>query len=206
MTERPGDCHGRAATVTAVRPLGDRVAVEVDGVPWRTVPVDAAVVAGLSPGVPLDRERARELARALRRCRADEVALSALARREHSRASLEGRLARAGVGGPERREALDRAERSGLVDDERYAVARARALAERDAGDELVVDDLVRHGVDETVARTALASLAPERDRLAGVVARRGLTTKTVRFLAAKGFAPELLEDLVAEIESRALR
>ena len=79
--------------------------------------------------------------------------MRALARREHSRASLEGRLARAGVGGPERREALDRAERSGLVDDERYAVARARALAERDAGDELVVDDLVRHGVDETVAR-----------------------------------------------------
>ena len=200
----PDDCRA-PATVTAVRPVGDRVAVELDGAPWRTVPLAAAVSARLSPGVLLDRERARELARALRRYRADDVALRALARREHSRASLEGRLVRAGVRGSERREALDRAERSGLVDDGRYAVTRARTLAERDAGDELVFDDLVRHGVEETVARSALASLEPERERLDRVIGRRGLSTKTVRFLAAKGFAPELLEDLVAEIESRAL-
>jgi len=200
----PDDCR-TPATVTAVRPAGDRVAVELDGAPWRTVPLAAAVGARLSVGVPLDRERARELARALRRCRADDVAVRALARREHSRSSLEGRLTRAGVRGPERREALDRAENSGLVDDSRYAVARARALAERDAGDELVVDDLVRHGVDETIARDALASLDPERDRLERVLGRRGSSRKTVRYLAAKGFTPELLEDLVAEIESRAL-
>ncbi len=57
----------------------------------------------------------------------------------------------------------------------------------------------------ETVARAALESLEPERERLERIVARRGLSTKTVRFLAAKGFAPDHLEDLVAEIESRAL-
>lgn len=198
------DCRG-PATVTAVRQVGERVAVELDGAPWRTVPLAAAVSARLSAGVTLDRERARALARALRRYRADEVALRALARREHSRASLEGRLTRAGVRRTERREVLDRAERCGLVDDDRYAVARARSLAGRDAGDALVLDDLVRHGVDEIVARDALASLEPERDRLDRVIGRRGLSSKTVRFLAAKGFAPELLEDLVAEIESRAL-
>jgi regulatory protein len=205
VIETMADDGQEVATVTAIQSVGDRVTVELDGVPWRTVPLDAAVSARLSPGVQLDRERARELARALRRYRAEEVALRALARREHSRASLEARLARAGVRDAERREALARAEGAGLVDDRRYAVARARTLAERDAGDELVFDDLVRHGVDETVACVALASLEPERDRLERVVARRGLSTKTVRFLAAKGFASELLEDLVAEIESRAL-
>ena len=205
MTGRAPDTQQATATVTAVTPVGTCIAIELDGIPWRTVPLGAAVSARLSPGVRLDRERARELARALRRHRAEEVALRALARREHSRTSLEGRLARAGVRGSERREALDRAERAGLVDDGRYAGARARTLAERDAGDELVLDDLVRHGVTETVARAALESLEPERERLERIVARRGLSTKTVRFLAAKGFAPDHLEDLVAEIESRAL-
>ena len=84
-------------------------------------------------------------------------------------------------------------------------MARARALAERDAGDELVVDDLVRHGVDETSPVTRWRRSSPSATGSNACVGRRGLSTKTVRFLAAKGFAPELLEDLVAEIESRAL-
>ena len=113
-------------TVTAVRAAGRRVAFELDGRPWRTVPLEAAVAARLSPGVGLDRERARDLARALRRHRAEGVVIRAVARREHTRASLAERLARAGVEASGRTEALERAERAGLVDDGRYAAARAR--------------------------------------------------------------------------------
>lgn len=192
-------------TVTAVRAAGRRVAVELDGRPWRTVPLEAAVAARLSPGVGLDRERARDLARALRRHRAEGVVVRAVARREHTRASLAERLARAGVEASGRSEALERAERAGLVDDGRYAAARARDLADRGAGDELVIDDLVRHGVDEALAREAVAALEPERDRAARIVVARGLSPRTARFLAAKGFAAELVEDVVAELESRAL-
>jgi len=192
-------------TVTAVRAAGRRVAVELDGRPWRTVPLEAAVAARLSPGVGLDRERARDLARALRRHRAEGVVIRAVARREHTRASLAERLARAGVEASGRSEALERAERAGLVDDGRYAAARARDLADRGAGDELVLDDLVRHGVDEALAREAVAALEPERDRAARIVVARGLSPRTARFLAAKGFAAELVEDVVAELESRAL-
>jgi len=192
-------------TVTAVRAAGRRVAVELDGRPWRTVPLEAAVAARLSPGVGLDRERARDLARALRRHRAEGVVIRAVARREHTRATLAERLARAGVEASGRSEALERAERAGLVDDGRYAAARARDLADRGAGDELVLDDLVRHGVDEALAREAVAALEPERDRAARIVVARGLSPRTARFLAAKGFAAELVEDVVAELESRAL-
>ncbi len=192
-------------TVTAVRAAGRRVALELDGRPWRTVPLEAAVAARLSPGVCLDRERARDLARALRRHRAEDVVLRALARREHTRAALAGRLERAGVDASGRSDALERAERAGLVDDRRYAAARARQLADRAAGDELVLDDLVRHGVDEVLAREAVAALEPERDRAARIVVARGLSPRTARFLAAKGFAAELVEDVVAELESRAV-
>ena len=192
-------------TVTAVRAAGRRVAVELDGRPWRTVPLEAAVAARLSPGVGLDRERARDLARALRRHRAEGVVLRAVARREHTRATLAKRLARAGVEASGRSEALERAERAGLVDDGRYAAARARELADRGGGDELVIDDLVRHGVDEALAREAVAALEPERDRAARIVVARGLSPRTARFLAAKGFAAEVVEDVVAELESRAL-
>lgn len=191
--------------VTALRPLRGSVAVELDGCAWRTVPLAAAAAAGLSVGRELDRERARTLGRALRRERARDTAVRALARRDHSRASLDARLRRAGVRPREREETLAVAERAGLVDDARFAEARARLLASRGAGNLLVLVDLERHGVDDAVARAAVASLDPESLRASRVVAARGATARTVRHLAAKGFSDEALESLVAELESRAL-
>jgi regulatory protein len=192
--------------ITALHARKARVAVELDGRPWRTIPIVAAAEVGLVVGLELDRERARALARALRRQRAQDVALRALARRDHSCASLDARLAREHISPGARRDVLDRAKRSGLVDDSRYAEARARQLAERGAGDLLVVDDLARHGVDEPVARAALATVEPEVERAAQVVAARGLSARTVRYLASRGFTEDTLEPLVAEVESRTLR
>jgi regulatory protein len=194
------------AAITALRTVGRRVAVELDGAAWRTFPVAAVVEARLTVGVQLDRERARALARALRRCRAQDVAVRALARRDHSRASLEARLARARIPAVERRDVLDRAERSGLVDDVRFAEQRARRLAERGAGDLLVLDDLVRHGIDEPVARQALSALEPESERAARIAEAREASARTIRQLASRGFSEETLEALIAEFESRALR
>ena len=193
------------ATVTALRETPAGVAVELDGARWRTLPVDAVVEAALAVGIELDRERIRALAGARRRSRAEQVALRALARREHSRASLEGRLARAGVSERERRDVLDRAERSGLVDDARYAECRARHLADRGAGDRLVLEDLARHGVGEAVARAAVTRLDPEAERVARIAAARGASPTTIRYLASHGFAEELLEALVAEVEGSAV-
>jgi regulatory protein len=193
-------------TVTALRQSGRRVAVELDGAPWRTMPSQAVVDAGLAVGVPLDREHARMLARSLRRQRASELTVRALAQRDRSRSELDLRLEQSGVREGERRDALGRAVRAGLVDDERFAATRARTLADRGAGDLLVLDDLARRGIPAKVARAAVSTLEAEHARAARVVAARGRSLRTLRYLASRGFAPESLDDLVAEAEDRALR
>ena len=181
------------------------MSVELDGARWRTLPADAVLEAGLAVGLELDRPSARALARALRRRRAEDLAVRALARHDRSRASLDARLARARVPAVDRADVLARAERTGLVDDVRFAATRARQLAERGAGDQLVLADLDRHGVDERVAREAVEALEPEADRMVRIVAIRGATARTLRYLASRGFGEEALEGLVAEVESRAL-
>jgi len=194
------------AAVTALRPVDAGVAVELDGVAWRTLPAAVVIEAGLGVGLELDRKRARALARARRRCHAEQVAVRALARREHSRASLEARLVRAAVSNAVRDVVLDRAERGGLVDDGRFAARRALQLAERGAGDLLVLDDLVRQGVDEAVARAAVAALPAEAERAARIVASRGSSARTLRQLASRGFSEETLEPLIADLPGGALR
>jgi regulatory protein len=191
--------------VTALRTRHGRVAVELDGAPWRTVPGAAVVEAGLAVGQELDRGRARTLGRALRRHRARDTAVRALARREHSRASLATRLERAGVQAGDRKDVVDTAARAGLVDDARFAETRTRVLVERGAGDLLVLDDLARHGIDEETARAALATVESEPVRAALIVSARGSTARTLRYLASRGFAAESLEALVADLESGAL-
>src|SRR5439155_24276402 len=116
------------------RPRG-KGGVELDGAPWRLVPADAAVRAGLSVGRALDRDTARSLGRELRRAEALGVAVRALRYRDLSRRRLEERLERRGARGDARAEALETLERAGLVDDRRVAAARACALAERGYGD-----------------------------------------------------------------------
>jgi regulatory protein len=192
-------------TVTALRAQGGRVAVELDGRPWRVVPGVAVLEAGLAVGRPLEREQARALGRALRRAHAGDVALRALARRERSRAELDERLARAGVRDGDRHATLERASEAGLVDDARFAETRARLLAERGAGDLLVLQDLQRHGIDEAVAREAVSRLEHEPARATRIADARGRTPRTLRYLASRGFAAESLDDLIAELENGAL-
>lgn len=177
-----------------------RVAVELDGRPWRVVPLEAVYVAGLTVGRPLDRETARRLNRELRRLDARTRALRALRAREHTVASLDRRLAAQGASAPARREAVASAERAGLVDDRRFAVGRADLLARRGAGDLMIADDLARNGVDAELARIAIGQLEPEFERAAAIVQSRGLSPKTARQLAAKGFSEATLEPFIAEL------
>lgn len=193
------------ATITALRAHDGRVAVALDGRPWRVVPTAAVLEAGLAVGSTLEREQARTLGRALRRARADDIVLRALTRRDRSRAELELRLARAGVRDSDRESTLGRAADVGLVDDARFAQARARLLAERGAGDLLILQDLERHGLDEPVARDAVSQIDPEPARVSAIVDVRGRTPRTIRYLAGRGFAEESLADLIAELENGAL-
>src|SRR5579864_669206 len=120
------------ARVTALHPeRRDRVRVELDGAPWRTLPAAAVVSARLTVGTDLDRARARELAQAVRRAEALGAGTRALARRDRSVVGLADYLTRRGVGRKERAEAIDRLADIGYLDDARFALGRARSLAER---------------------------------------------------------------------------
>ena len=183
--------------VTSLRERrGGRVAVELDGVPWRTLPADTIARAGLAVGRVLDRETARTLARELRRARALGDALQALRHGDLSRRRLDERLERRGIRADARAEALETLERAGFVDDRRIAGLRAATLADRGYGDAAIRVALERAGLAGELVFEALAGLEPEADRARRVLDRRGAGTRTLRWLAARGFEPGTLEDV----------
>ena len=184
--------------VTALRERPrSRVQIELDGGPWRLVPADAVVRAGLRVGAPLDRETARTLGRELRRAKAIGVATSALRYRDHSRRSLEDRLAGRGVAPAAGAAAIAALEQAGLVDDARVASVRAAALASRGYGDSAIRFDLERRGIGGALVDAALAGLDPEPERARAAVARSGGGPATARRLASRGFDPGVIEDVL---------
>jgi SOS response regulatory protein OraA/RecX len=187
--------------VTALRPARPgHVLVELDGAPWRTLPLDVAARAGITDGVELDRERARSLRRELRRDEAVRVGAVALSRRERSELSLRRTLERRGIAARAREEAVATLRRAGALDDERFAATRAAALAARGFGDAAIAFELEREGVPSEGVQTALAGLEPERERAARLARRRGEGLRTARWLARRGFTPESLEAAVPGI------
>ena len=187
--------------VSGLRELpSGRVAVELDGARWRTVPAEVVVRVRLAVGEELDRPRARELARELRRARAVDTALRAVSRREQSTAELDRRLRQRGFAPGLREETLNRLEHVGLVDDERYAMRRAESLSERGQGDEAILWRLERDGVARKTAAKAVAALPPERQRARLVVAARGTGVRTARELARRGFGEDAVEEALGEV------
>lgn len=171
-----------------------RVAVELDGAPWRTLPIDVVVRAGLAEGRELDRPALRLLRQELRRAEALAVAARALRRQDLSERGIAERLARASIAPAAVEESLAVLARSGLVDDARFARTRAEALAERGYGDAAIHHDLDRRGVAPDVIEAALESLETEAERARRLVERRGPGVGTARYLASKGFGEEALE------------
>ena len=127
-----------------------------------------------------------------------EIAAQALRHGDRSRHEIDERLARAGIDKEARTESLATLERLGYVDDNRFAVGRAAALAGRGYGDAYIVFDLEQHGADADSIASAVAELVPERVRAQELAARFGATVKTAARLARKGFADESLEGIIA--------
>lgn len=181
--------------VTALRAAPrDRVAIELDGSPWRTVPAAVAVGAGLAVGRELDRPAARELRRLLRHAEALDVAARALRYRDLSTVAVQQRLERAGVPSTVRDETLNVLDRAGVVDDGRFATTRAQGLADRGYGDEAIRHDLDRQGVAPELVASALTALPTEIERARDIVDRRGPGPRTARYLASKGFGEDAVE------------
>jgi SOS response regulatory protein OraA/RecX len=126
-----------------------------------------------------------------------EIAARALRHRDRSRRQLDERLARAGVDDAGRAVALETLVRVGYVDDGRYACARAVSLAERGYGDQGILHLLEQDGIGPAEAAVALATLRPEHERAAALVARLGPGPKTAAHLGRKGFGEDAVEAAV---------
>ena len=134
-----------------------------------------------------------------------DAAARALTRRDRSEAGVLEALRRKGVAEEEAVEAVETLRRLGAVDDERFAVAGAASLAERGYGDAAIAFRLEREGVSRELAERAVSALEPETERARQLVARRGATAKTARWLASRGFAQDAVEAAIAESEAAEL-
>jgi SOS response regulatory protein OraA/RecX len=188
---------GTGSIVTALRDRKrNRVAVELDGRPWRVLPTDAVVRAGLAVGRPLERTTARELAREVRRARALAAATRSLAASDRSERALDQRLARAGHSAAAREDAIASLTRAGVLDDARVAESRAELLARRGYGDAAIRADLRRRQVAQEATAAAVAALEPEPDRLRRLLEAQIVTPALLRRLAGRGFSRDALDEV----------
>jgi SOS response regulatory protein OraA/RecX len=195
--------QGPTPTLTAVRrSRPGRVALEVDGRPWRVVPDDVVVRCGLRPGLGLERPLLRDLRRELRRAEALDVAVRTVSRRDVSSPRLRERLGARGIASGEAQAAVETLSSAGVVDDARLARSRARALAERGWGDAAVAARLEHEGLPSEAVTFALAELPAESERASDVTRRMADPRKAWRFLARRGFAPETIEDVLGPLDA----
>jgi len=175
-----------------------RVVVQLDGRPWRVLPTDAVVRAGLTVGRPLDRSSARELARGVRHAKALSAATRSLAASDRSERALEQRLAQAGHSAAAREDAIASLARAGAIDDARLAESRAELLARRGYGDAAIRADLGRRLIAPEVAASAVAALEPELERLRRALENESVTPALLRRLAGRGFSGDSLDAIAS--------
>jgi len=135
-----------------------------------------------------------------------ECALSALRHRDRSAYEIERRLAERGFPEVERERVLETLRRTGLVDDSRFAQARAASLAERGSGNALIRHALVDAGIDRDEVDEAIARLEPEAERARRIASARGGGQRAARYLQGRGFAYDAVMSAVAVDGEDALR
>jgi SOS response regulatory protein OraA/RecX len=195
-----------------------RVVVETDdGSRYRLTVSDEAVFRiGIRQGDELTASQVAELDLDVRRVRACDLALDALARRPRSRRELEILLRRRGVAGAEAHAVLNRLQGAGHLDDARFAEAFVRSrVAGPGASVWLLRRDLGRKGVAREVADAAIAAVMDQESvdetalaerearkkmrslaRLDRSVARRRL----VAHLRRRGFSTGVIGGLVRDL------
>ena len=134
-----------------------------------------------------------------------ERALRLLARREHSRAELAGKLRTHVHPGEDLEELLEDLSRRKLLCDERYAESRAHALS-RKYGAARIAHELRAKGLDKGLAeQTAKAARATELERAREVWRRkfrvaprtREDRARQMRFLQSRGFSFDAIRAVV---------
>ena len=128
-----------------------------------------------------------------------ECALRALRYRDRTGLEIEEHLRARGFSDEDRSQAVETLRRTGVVDDERFARARASTLAERRAGNALIRAKLAEAGLAREIVDDALDAVEPEPTRARRIVASRGASPKTARYLYGKGFSEGVVRSVIAE-------
>ena len=130
-----------------------------------------------------------------------QQALSALARREYSRAELGRKLGRKAENPDELKALLDEFEANGWLSDERFASSGARHKQGR-FSQRYIVEDLKQKGVGGDTARAAVDALEQDdyataralwQQRFGKAPANQKEKARQVRFLQSGGFALSVL-------------
>lgn len=129
-----------------------------------------------------------------------DVAVAALARREHSRFELQQKLVAKGMERSSVTEALDALEAEGLLDDRRFAEAYSRFRVGRGYGPRRITDELRQRGVSDALIGREVESDAYDWAKLASAVRYKKFKSKPdsfnelarqTRFMEYRGFSHE---------------
>lgn len=197
--ERGGSSSSPSAkTISKItRGAGGRIEVRFSDGSSFFSPADAIEVLEIEVGMTFDEERFAALTTTMEKAGAASRALSLLAGREHSRFQLKRKLEQRGFSPAAISTALDELERSGALDDSRYAKAWVESrLRRHPEGSAMLLKRLRENGVDGAVSRDAVDEVLRESgdelliDQAARQIMRRkGMTReKLMRALNARGF------------------
>lgn len=145
----------------------------------------------------------------LSRRSAEERALGLLARREHARAELEGKLRRAGIGTEECNVVLDRLEDEGLLSDARFAENFVRSRRERGYGPLKIAAELRQRSVSESIVNSELSNLDDKWIEVAKTLYRKRWAAgdipdyrekaRRARFLSGRGFPEDVVRRVLRD-------
>lgn len=148
------------ATVTDIRRCGPafrRRCIVIDGDTWREVPAALLALLAIKAGDEVDVAGLSARAESVEPGLARERALRLLTACERSREGLRRRLIEDGFSPSVAQQTVEDLVRVGLVDDERFAHALARTLANaRGAGRSKIARELRDAGIEDSIAAAAL--------------------------------------------------
>jgi regulatory protein len=189
------------------------VRLYVDRVLYCTVPQDTVSAERLAAGRELDAELHERLGVAAEADAAHRVVVRSLERSAAARRDLERRLIRRGHAREAVANALDRAERAGLIDDAAFAQHYVQTRATRGRGPVRLVRDLLARGVARELAERAVAeqwpdgpdheligALAQKRAGQLGNLPRPVLRRRLLAFLARRGYGGREAVQAVADV------
>ena len=146
--------------------------------------------------------------------RARNSAMRLLARREHSRAELRGKLVGRGFVNDSVEELLQGLEDQDLLSDERFAISLIASRAETGYGPNRIGLELRNRGVSEELAREALAKAEVDwEERVADQVARKFGSdpaqtfpewARRARYLERRGFSQDAIRLAIGNFERSA--